>query len=83
MNASPQSQTRPISFRRLLTQSEALQLALAEATVSLSGYFDAVDLGPGVSPQHHRVGQTTSPNILVERLFCIFHYFRLIQGKPR
>ena len=51
------SQIRPLSPRRLLVQPEALQLALAEATVSLSGYFYAVDLGPGVAPQHHRVGK--------------------------
>ncbi|MEW5868281.1 MAG: hypothetical protein AB1894_03330 [Chloroflexota bacterium] len=26
-------------------------------SLALSGYFYAVDLGPGVKPQHHRVGK--------------------------
>jgi hypothetical protein len=41
----------------LLAQPEVLQLALARATVSISGYFYAVDLGSNVHPQHHRVGK--------------------------
>jgi len=45
------------SVLSLYTQPDALQLALVEATVSLSGYFYAVDFGPGIQPQHHRVGK--------------------------
>ena len=50
----------PLQPTRLLTlraQPESLQLAVAEATVSVIGYFYAVDLGPGVQPRHHRVGK--------------------------
>ena len=35
----------------------ALQMALAEVDISIIGYFYAVDFGPGVRPQHHRVGK--------------------------
>ena len=35
----------------------ALQKALAEADISIIGYFYAVNFGPGVDPQQHRVGK--------------------------
>jgi hypothetical protein len=47
----------PVSALVLQTQPEARQLAAAEATVLVSGYFYAVDLGPVVKPQQHRVGK--------------------------
>jgi hypothetical protein len=31
-------------------------MAMSEIEVSIIGYFYAVDFGPGVRPQHHRVG---------------------------
>ncbi|MEW5869095.1 MAG: hypothetical protein AB1894_07465 [Chloroflexota bacterium] len=57
MNNPKPVQTQSLSALALRTQPEALQLALAEASVSVSGYFYAVDLGPNVRPQHHRVGK--------------------------
>jgi hypothetical protein len=45
------------SSRRLETDPVALQMALAEVDISIIGYFYAIDFGPGVRPQHHRVGK--------------------------
>ena len=47
----------PISTLIWQSQPDALQLALAEATVTVSGYFYAVDLGPDIKPRHHRIGK--------------------------
>lgn len=43
----PPKQIRDISLPELLRQ----------ATVTVSGYFYAVDLGPEIQPQHHRIGK--------------------------
>lgn len=41
----------------LLERTMQLAHLPAPPVVSISGYFYAVDLGPGVRPQHHRVGK--------------------------
>ena len=35
----------------------SLQMALAEVSITIAGYFYAVDFGDGVHPRHHRVGK--------------------------
>ena len=35
----------------------ALEMAMADVDISIIGYFYAMDFGPGVHPQHHRVGK--------------------------
>jgi hypothetical protein len=57
LNNPELTQPRYISLLTLRGQPEAMQLALAEATIVVSDYFYAVDLGPSVRPQHHRVGK--------------------------
>jgi hypothetical protein len=47
----------PISVFSLKCDHLALQKALLEVDISIIGYFYAVDFGPGVHPQHHRVGK--------------------------
>ncbi len=46
-----------VSILSLKSDPAALQMALAEVEVSISGFFYAVDFGPGIHPQHHRVGK--------------------------
>ncbi len=47
--------TLDISAFKFKLDPTALQMALQEVKVTLSGYFYAVDFGPGMRPQHHRV----------------------------
>ena len=44
-----------ISALALKCNPVALRSALTEVDISVSGYFYAVDFGPDVRPQHHRV----------------------------
>lgn len=44
-------------FLALKQDPTALDMALKEASVTVIGYFYAVDFGPGVRQQHHRVGK--------------------------
>ena len=46
-----------ISAFILKCDPDAFQKALAEVDISILGYFYAVDFGPDVHPQHHRVGK--------------------------
>ncbi len=48
---------KPSSLLIQRTQPNPSQPTLAEASVSVSGYFYAVDLGSNVCPRHHRVGK--------------------------
>jgi hypothetical protein len=52
----PAEQPGSTALLTLRNQAEAFQALLAEVQVSVSGYFYAVDFGPGVRPQHHRIG---------------------------
>lgn len=45
-----------IPLLSLRNQAEAFQALLNEVQVSVSGYFYMVDFGPGIRPQHHRIG---------------------------
>jgi hypothetical protein len=50
-------ETMNISVFSLKCDPVALQKALAEVDISIIGYFYAVDFGPDVHPQNHRVGK--------------------------
>jgi len=52
-----QQDTRDISAFRLKCDPLALQEAMVDVEVSITGYFYAVDFGPRVYPQQHRVGK--------------------------
>jgi len=52
-----QRDTKHVSTFRLKCDPLALQEAMADVEVSIIGYFYAVDFGPRVYPQQHRVGK--------------------------
>jgi hypothetical protein len=53
----PHEDTVQLSALRLKCDPVALEKAMLEVDISITGFFYAVDFGPGVRPQYHRVGK--------------------------
>ena len=72
MKSTIQPQGMSASALSLKCDPVALQMALAEVDISIIGYFYAIDFGPGVRPQHHRVGKNA---------ICTCYLGELVVGK--